>query len=72
MHHDASVLARYAPDLTGDPVHVMLSKWHWTSSVIVALALLAFGGVPYVLWGIFFRTTVGLHATWLVNSTGVG
>jgi fatty-acid desaturase len=21
-----------------------------------------------VLWGIFFRTTVGLHATWLVNS----
>ena len=30
--------------------------------------LLAFGGVPYVLWGIFLRTTVGLHATWLVNS----
>jgi stearoyl-CoA desaturase (delta-9 desaturase) len=29
--------------------------------------LLAYGGIPYVLWGIFFRTTVGLHATWLVN-----
>ena len=24
--------------------------------------------IPYVLWGIFLRTTVGLHATWLVNS----
>ena len=36
--------------------------------MIVGLALLAFGGVPYVLWGIFFRTTLGLHATWLVNS----
>ncbi len=68
MHHDASVLARYVPDLVRDRVHVALSTWHWTSNVIVGLGLLAFGGVPYVLWGIFFRTTVGLHATWLVNS----
>jgi stearoyl-CoA desaturase (delta-9 desaturase) len=35
---------------------------------LVGLGLLAFGGIPYVLWGIFFRTTAGLHATWLVNS----
>jgi fatty-acid desaturase len=68
MHHDASVLARYVPDLMRDPVQVALSNWHWTSNVIVGLGLLAFGGIPYVLWGIFFRTTVGLHATWLVNS----
>ncbi len=68
MHHDASVLARYAPDLVRDPVHVWLSTWHWTSNVVVGLALLAFGGIPYVLWGIFFRTTFGLHCTWLVNS----
>src|SRR3954451_17628306 len=68
MHHDASVLARYVPDLIRDRVHVALSTWHWTSNVAVGLALLAFGGVPYVLWGIFLRTTVGLHATWLVNS----
>ena len=68
LHHDAVVLGRYVPDLVRDPVHMALSKWHWTSNVIVGLVLLAFGGVPYVLWGIFFRTTVGLHATWLVNS----
>ena len=68
MHHDASVLARYVPDLTRDRVQVALSNWHWTSNIIVGLGLLAFGGIPYVLWGIFFRTTVGLHATWLVNS----
>ncbi len=68
MHHDASVLARYVPDLVADRVHVALSRWHWTSNVLVGLALLAFGGVPYVLWGIFLRTTVGLHSTWLVNS----
>jgi stearoyl-CoA desaturase (delta-9 desaturase) len=68
MHHDARVLARYAPDLARDPIHVAISKWHWISNVIVGLALLVFGGIPYVLWGIFFRTTAGLHATWLVNS----
>ena len=68
LHHDASVLARYAPDLSRDRVHVWLSNWHWMTNVVVGLALLAFGGIPYVLWGIFFRTTVGLHATWLVNS----
>jgi len=35
---------------------------------LVGLAFLAFGGIPYVLWAVFFRTTYGLHATWLVNS----
>jgi fatty-acid desaturase len=64
LHHDASVLGKYVPDLVRDPVHVWFSKWHWTSNVIVGLLLLAYGGLPYVLWGIFFRTTVGLHATW--------
>ena len=68
MHHNAAVLARYMPDWSRDRVHVALSNWHWTSNVVVGLALLAYGGIPYVLWGIFFRTTLGLHATWLVNS----
>ena len=68
LHQDDAVLARYVPDLSRDRVHRWLSKWHWTSNVFVGLILLAFGGIPYVLWGIFFRTTWGLHSTWLVNS----
>ena len=68
LHQDDAVLARYVPDLSRDRVHRWLSKWHWTSNVIVGLILLAFGGIPSVLWGIFFRTTWGLHSTWLVNS----
>jgi fatty-acid desaturase len=35
---------------------------------VLGLAVLALGGWQYLMWGIFFRTTVGLHATWLVNS----
>jgi len=68
LHHDASILNRYAPDLSRDRVHVWLSNYHWVSNVVVGLILLAFGGIPYVLWGIFFRTSFGLHCTWLVNS----
>ncbi|MCA1585153.1 MAG: fatty acid desaturase [Acidobacteria bacterium] len=68
MHHDTQVLRRYVPDLSKDPVHVWLTTWHWVPQVTVGLLLLAFGGIPYVLWAVFFRTTFGLHATWLVNS----
>ena len=68
LHQETALLARYAPDLAKDKFHVMLTKWHWVPQVVVGLALLAFGGVPYVLWGIGFRTVVGLHTTWAVNS----
>ena len=68
MHHDTEILARYVPDLSKDRFHVSLTRWHWVPQVVGGLALLAFGGIPYVLWGVFFRTTFTLHATWLVNS----
>ncbi len=68
MHHDATTLARYVPDLTKDKVHVWLSKYHWTSNVIVGVILYAIGGLPWLLWGVFARVVVGLHATWVVNS----
>jgi fatty-acid desaturase len=68
MHHDTEVLRRYVPDLSKDRFHVALTTWHWVPQVVVGLVFLAFGGIPYVLWAVFFRTTFGLHATWLVNS----
>ena len=46
MHHDTEVLARYAPDLSKDPFHVALTRWHWVPNVVVGLALLAFGPPP--------------------------
>ena len=35
---------------------------------VLGLVLLALGGWNWVLWGVFLRTTIGLHVTWLVNS----
>jgi sn-1 stearoyl-lipid 9-desaturase len=62
------ILQRYAPDLTRDPVHVWLNRFYYVPMVVLGLILLAIGGWPLLLWGIFLRVTVGLHATWLVNS----
>ena len=36
--------------------------------IVLGLVLLALGGLPFLLWGVFLRTVVGLHSTWLVNS----
>jgi stearoyl-CoA desaturase (delta-9 desaturase) len=68
LHHETALMARYAPDLAKDRFQVWLSKYHYVPMIVVGLALLAFGGWSCVMWGIFLRVTLGLHATWLVNS----
>ena len=47
---------------------IWLNNYHWVPLVVLAVILYAMGGAPFVFWGIFLRVTVGLHATWLVNS----
>jgi fatty-acid desaturase len=68
MHNDAGQLLPYVPELRKDKFHVWISKWHWIPITTLAILLLVFGGWPYLFWGIFFRTVLGLHSTWLVNS----
>ena len=67
-HNNVELTAKYAPDLAKDPFHVWISKYHWVPLTVLGLGLWAVGGWNWVLWGIFLRTTVGLHTTWLVNS----
>ncbi|MGA7929532.1 MAG: fatty acid desaturase [Candidatus Sulfotelmatobacter sp.] len=68
LRQDVATLKRYVPDLAEDNFHVWLTKYHLAPTVILGVALFAIGGFRLVLWGIFFRTVVGLHATWIVNS----
>ena len=68
QQYDSSVKAHYAPDMVGDRFHVWLNRLYWVPLVFLGLALLVFGGWSYLMWGVFFRVTVNLHATWLVNS----
>jgi stearoyl-CoA desaturase (delta-9 desaturase) len=68
MHSNTRVMAKYAPDLAKDRFYVWLNNYHWVPEVVLALILLAIGGAPLFLWGIFVRVVFGWHATWLVNS----
>jgi len=68
MHHDTTTLARYVPDLAKDKFHVWITKYHYVPIITVAAILYALGGLPFVMWGIFLRTVVLLHFTWMVNS----
>jgi fatty-acid desaturase len=76
LHAQTEALARYVPDLRRDRIHVWLSKYHWLPVTVSGVLLLAGGwywggwvnGVAMVLWGVLLRVTLGLHATWLVNS----
>lgn len=77
LHAQGETLGRYAPDLCRDRIHMWLSKYHWLPISLSGVVLFAAGwyfgggfvsGIAMVLWGGFLRVTVGLHATWLVNS----
>ena len=68
LHSNTAVTGKYAPDLMQDRFYRALNTWHWVPLVVLGVALLALGGLPYLLWGVFFRVVFGLHCTWLVNS----
>ena len=76
LHAQTELLSRYTPDLHRDRFHVWLSKYHWLPITLSAVLLFAGGwywggllnGVAMFLWGVLLRVTIGLHATWLVNS----
>jgi stearoyl-CoA desaturase (delta-9 desaturase) len=68
MHNNADALLPFVPDLRKDKFHIWISRWHWVPTTVLGAVLFLVGGWPFLLWGIFFRTLVGLHSTWLVNS----
>ncbi len=68
MHSNTKDLLPYVPDLRKDRFHMWISKWHWVPLAILGVIFYLLGGMPFVLWAIFFRVVHGMHATWLVNS----
>jgi stearoyl-CoA desaturase (delta-9 desaturase) len=66
--HSDDYYKKWAPDLYRDPVHRFLDRWHWLFTVLVGVGLYFAGGWPFVIWGVFVRTVLVLHTTWLVNS----
>jgi stearoyl-CoA desaturase (delta-9 desaturase) len=68
QEHPQSVSARYVPDLMKDSFHVLFARYYYVAAIILGLVLYVCGGWSLVLWGVFLRTVVGWHSTWIVNS----
>jgi stearoyl-CoA desaturase (delta-9 desaturase) len=67
---DMKKMKRFARDIVADPYLNWLTN-HYAQvglQVALGLALLIFGGIDYVVWGVFVRLVVTYHVTWLVNS----
>ncbi len=67
-HNNTRIMSKYAPDLAKHKFYIWLNNYHWVPMVALGGVLLAIGGWSLMFWGIFLRVTLGLHATWLVNS----
>ena len=68
QNHDRATMERYASDLLKDRFYVWLNRLFFVPQIVLGVVLLAFGGWSILLWGVFLRLTLALHATWLVNS----
>jgi fatty-acid desaturase len=76
LHNETTTLSRYAPDLQRSRFYRWLEVWHWLPITLTGIVLTGCGtavggwklGLSWLLWGVLLRVTVGLHATWLVNS----
>jgi len=55
-------LTRYWPmsPISQRQFHCWISEWHWAPLTVLGILLLLVGGLPYLLWGTFFRTVFGL------------
>jgi fatty-acid desaturase len=73
-------LRRYVPDLQRDRFHRTVEKWHFVPMLVLIAALWLWGvragggylAASLITWGVFLRTTIALHGTWLVNSAAHG
>jgi stearoyl-CoA desaturase (delta-9 desaturase) len=68
QNQSEATMNRYSPDLMKDKFHVFVNNYYWVTAIVVGVILMAIGGWSMVLWGIFLRTLLGWHFTWLVNS----
>lgn len=59
---------KYVPDLAAHPYYHFLNKYHGVFTAALIPVLYLWGGIPYVLWGVFVRIVLMWHVTWSVNS----
>ena len=61
-------IGQYTKDISGDRFYQFCQYGMIPIQLILALLLYFWGGLPYVIWGVFVRLVVVFHCTWFVNS----
>ncbi|PSB12391.1 acyl-CoA desaturase [Pleurocapsa sp. CCALA 161] len=61
-------IARYTKDISGDRFYQFCQHGMIPIQLVLAGSLYYFGGLPWVIWGVFVRLVVVFHCTWFVNS----
>ena len=59
---------RFTPDMANDKFLVFLDRMHMLPVLFLTLILYGLGGWSFVVWGMFVRSVLVYHSTWLVNS----
>lgn len=65
---DYETYKRFAPDIARDPYYQWLERYFLLLQIPLGLLLYALGGWSFVVYGIFVRSVVLWHSTWLINS----
>jgi fatty-acid desaturase len=68
QNQSEATIQRYSPDLLKDDYLVALDKYYWVTTTVTGIICVAIGGWSMLFWGVFLRTVIGWHSTWLVNS----
>lgn len=71
LMHEVPRLKTVTPlirDVADDPFYRFCHQHYAALQLALALLLLALGGMPFLVWGLFVRLFVGFHSTCFVNS----
>ena len=68
QNHSQAAITHYVPDLINDRYYRWLTRYYCIPLLIAAVIFFIVGGWSVLLWAVFLRLTLELHATWLVNS----
>ena len=61
-------ISRYTKDISSDRFYQFCQHGMIPIQLVLAAILYYFGGLPWVVWGVFVRLVVVFHCTWFVNS----
>jgi len=65
---DYETYKRFAPELARDQFYRWLNRYHLLLQIPLAILLYVLGGWSFVIYGIFLRSVLLWHSTWLINS----